>query len=71
MKEIHQAKDVGDGRIDPKHEIEKVCADCGYDLDSTELNAGSCSDCGAPLSLRQNTKIFITTLPSAEGDTLL
>jgi hypothetical protein len=70
MLKVNEAKDLG-GTIDPKHEIEILCAACGFDLDESELEADSCSDCGASLSLKQNTKIYATSIPAAEGDTLV
>ena len=57
--------------IDPKHEVEVVCGNCGYDLDENELSADTCSDCGEALNLRQNTKIYATTIPAAGGSTLV
>jgi predicted amidophosphoribosyltransferase len=51
----------------PKHEIEIVCAACGYDLDASELDADTCSDCGAPLNLKQSVAIHATTVPAAGG----
>ena len=45
MIKVNEAVAVGD-IIDPKHEIEIVCGHCGYDLDESELNADTCSDCG-------------------------
>ena len=69
MIKVNEAVDNG-GVIEPKHEIEVVCANCGYDLDEAELTADTCSDCGEPLNLRQNTKIYATTVPAAGGSTL-
>jgi len=69
MIKVNEAVKNGD-TIDPKHEIEVVCANCGYDLDEAELTADTCSDCGEPLNLRQNTKIYATTVPAAGGSTL-
>ena len=57
--------------IDPKHEVEVVCANCGYDLDASEISADTCSDCGEALNLRQNTKIYATSVPAAGGSTLV
>jgi predicted amidophosphoribosyltransferase len=54
MKTINEAKTLGDA-IDPKHEIEVLCSNCGYDVDEAELTADTCSDCGEALNLRQNT----------------
>jgi|TARA_X000001036_G_scaffold426075_1_gene453044 DNA-directed RNA polymerase subunit RPC12/RpoP len=70
MKTVSEAKTI-DGVVDPKHEIEIVCAHCGYDLDESELEADTCSDCGATLSLRQSTTIYATSVPSATGDASL
>lgn len=70
MIKVNEAVKNGD-TIDPKHEIEVVCANCGYDLDEAELTADTCSDCGEPLNLRQNTKIYATTVPAAGGSTLV
>jgi hypothetical protein len=36
MKTTNEAKNLGDA-IDPKHEIEVVCGNCGYDVDEAEL----------------------------------
>lgn len=70
MKILNEAKTLGD-TIDPKHEIEVVCRNCGYDVNEAELNADTCSDCGEPLNLRQNTTIYATTIPAAGGSTLV
>ena len=70
MIKINEAKTIGD-TIDPKHEVEVVCANCGYDLDESEILADTCSDCGEALNLRQNTKIYATTVPAAGGSTLV
>jgi len=37
MKAVYEAQLV-DGQVQPKHEIEIVCAACGYDLDEAELD---------------------------------
>jgi len=70
MKTVNEAVQLGDV-IDPKHEIEVVCDNCGYDVDETELAADTCSDCGEALNLRQNTKIYATSIPPAGGSTLV
>ena len=70
MKTVNEAKNFG-SVIDPKHEIEVVCSNCGYDVDETELSSDTCSDCGNPLNLRQNTKIYATSIPAAGGSTLV
>ena len=70
MKTVNEAVDLGD-TIDPKHEVEIVCGNCGYDLDETELTADTCSVCGEALNLRQHTKIYATSIPAAGGSTLV
>lgn len=71
MRIVNQASALDSNTIDPKHEIEVVCANCGYDLDEVELAGDTCSDCGEALNLRQNTKIYATTIPAAGGSTLV
>ena len=70
MKTVNEAKIIN-GIIDPKHEVQVLCDNCGYDLDESEVNADTCSDCGKTLNLRQNTTIYATTLPAASGSTLV
>ena len=70
MKTVNEAKNLG-SVIDPKHEIEVVCGNCGYDVNEAELSADTCSDCGEALNLRQNTKIYATSIPAAGGSTLV
>tara|TARA_R110000868_G_scaffold341007_2_gene601864 strand:- start:299 stop:511 length:213 start_codon:yes stop_codon:yes gene_type:complete len=70
MKTINETQNLSDA-IDPKHEIEVLCSNCGYDVDEAELTADTCSDCGEALSLRQNTKIYATSIPAAGGSTLV
>ena len=69
MKTINEAKTLSDS-IDPKHEIEVLCGNCGYDVDEAELTSDTCSDCGETLNLRQNTRIYATSIPAAGGSTL-
>ena len=70
MKTVNEAAQLSDA-VDPKHEIEVVCAHCGYDLNEAEMAADTCSDCGQALNLRQNTKIYATSIPAAGGSTLV
>ena len=70
MMTVNKAKIIN-GIIDPKHKIQILCDNCGYDLDESEVNADTCSDCGKTLNLRQNTTIYATTLPAASGSTLV
>ena len=70
MKLQNPPKTLPDGSIEPAHTVEQVCASCGYDLDEAELAADTCSDCGAPLNLKQSVAIQVTTLPPIFGSTL-
>jgi predicted amidophosphoribosyltransferase len=70
MKLSNPPKTLPDGTVDPAHDIHTVCAVCGYDLDEAELAADTCSDCGAPLSLKQSVAIQVTTLPPILGSTM-
>mgnify|MGYP003625321761 FL=1 len=69
MIKINEAQNLGSA-IDPKHEIEVLCGNCGYDVNEAELTADTCSDCGETLNLHQNTKIYATSIPAAGGSTL-
>ena len=70
MKVSHAPKVNDEGNIEPAHDIEILCAECGYDIDESELEADTCSDCGTSLNLKQNTSIQVTTLPPVFGETM-
>ena len=63
MKIKYDAVEHKSGIIEPTHEIEIVCISCGFDLDESELDADTCSDCGAPLNLRRSVSIQVTSVP--------
>ena len=67
MKQTIEASTLENGLIEPRHEVEIVCAACGYDLDESELTADTCADCGAPLNLKQHISIHATSVPAAGG----
>lgn len=71
MKVIKEAVRLEDGSIDPKHELEQLCSNCGYDLDENELSNDTCSDCGQSLSIAQTVRIHVTSVPAAQGSTLV
>jgi len=64
MKVVVEAHKV-DGVKVCRSEQTKVCAACGYDLDEAELNADTCSDCGAPLNLKESVSVWATSVPKA------
>jgi len=63
MKKAFAPRYIETGDIEPEHAIEVVCGNCGFDLDESELEAETCSDCGAPLELKQHVAITVTTVP--------
>jgi rRNA maturation endonuclease Nob1 len=67
MKTTVEARNLEGGLIEPHHEVEVVCAACGYDLDEAEITADTCADCGAPLNLKQHISIHATSVPAAGG----
>jgi ribosomal protein S27AE len=70
MLTVNEAKTLGDGVIEPRHEVHLTCANCGYDLDATEIEKDTCADCGSSLSLAQHLRIYATSVP-AEGSASL
>jgi hypothetical protein len=70
MKLQNLSRALPEGLIEPAHAIEVLCAACGYDLNESELEADTCSDCGQVLSLQRSVAIEITTVPAAAGATM-
>ena len=70
MIETNVAKTIGEV-LHPKTEIQVLCKTCGHDLDRIELTADTCSACGEVLTLQQNTTIYATSIPAADGSTLV
>ena len=70
MKLLKLPTTLPNGIIEPAHEIEIVCAQCGYDLDESELEADTCSDCNTPLDLKKSMSIQVTTIPAASGSAM-
>lgn len=63
MIETKQAEELGNGVVDVATEIKRVCASCGYDLTPEEIQADTCADCGARLSISQSVTIHATSIP--------
>jgi len=63
MKVVQPAVEQEDGTINNAHEMDIVCANCGYDLDENELAANTCNDCGHKLNLKKSIKITVTSIP--------
>jgi hypothetical protein len=70
MRVQNPSRTLPEGGIEPSHLVEVVCGACGYDLDPTELDADTCSDCGNALNLQKSVAIEITTIPAASGMTM-
>jgi rRNA maturation endonuclease Nob1 len=64
MKKDIEAQQLEDGTIVSAHNIEIVCAACGFDLDESELSADKCSDCGQNLGLKRSVTIQATSIPA-------
>ena len=71
LRVTNEAKNLSDGVVDVKHDIEIVCFHCGFDLDESELEANTCSNCGKPLTLKRSMKIYATSVPAASGESNL
>jgi len=70
MKASYSPNNTNNGTIEPAHAVEVVCANCGFDLDESELQADICADCGTPLNLKQSVSIQVTTLPPVFGESM-
>jgi len=64
MIETVQAVELNNGEVLCATETKIVCAACGYDLTPEEVEADTCSDCGAPLNLAQSVAIHATSVPA-------
>ena len=64
MREQVDAQELADNVVINAHTADIVCNNCGYDLDETELNADTCSDCGQPLQLKRSIAIQVTSVPA-------
>jgi predicted RNA-binding Zn-ribbon protein involved in translation (DUF1610 family) len=64
MKTTTEAHKIDGVKVCKSEEVQ-VCASCGYDLDEAELVANTCSDCGAPLRLKQSVSVWATSVPKA------
>jgi len=64
MVETRQAVEIDGQVVDCATEIRRVCAACGYDLTPEEIEADTCADCGAPLSIAQHIAIHATSVPA-------
>jgi uncharacterized paraquat-inducible protein A len=70
MKVSYSPNTLGNNTVEPAHNIEIVCANCGFDLDEDEIHADICTDCGTPLNLKQSVSIQVTTLPPVFGESM-
>jgi uncharacterized paraquat-inducible protein A len=70
MKVSYSPNTLGNNTVEPAHNVEIVCANCGFDLDEDEIHADICTDCGTPLNLKQSVSIQVTTLPPVFGESM-
>ena len=68
MTRRYEARTIIGNTIESAHSVEIVCAACGFDVDEAELNADTCSDCGASLDLKKSVTIEVSSIP-AQGKT--
>jgi uncharacterized paraquat-inducible protein A len=70
MKVSYSPNTLDNNTVEPAHNVEIVCANCGFDLDEDEIHADICTDCGTPLNLKQSVSIQVTTLPPVFGESM-
>ena len=59
-----QAKEIDENNTDCATKVEILCPACNRDVDTAELAAQKCSDCGADLSdPKQHVAVAVTSLP--------
>ena len=60
----NQAVEVEGVVVDVAHKIEILCPSCQKDVDTKELEAQVCYDCGASLAdPQQNVELHATSIP--------
>ena len=70
MKTTVEAREIAPGVVEPKHEIEVVCAHCSDPVSAVEAASGNCTNCGQPWRAKQSVSIFATSVPYAGGQVL-
>jgi hypothetical protein len=59
-----QAKELDENNMDVATKLEILCPACDRDVDTAELAAQKCSDCGADLSdPKQHVAVAVTSVP--------
>jgi len=59
-----QAKELAPDNIECATKLEILCPACNRDVDTAELAAQKCNDCGTDLSdPKQNIGVAVTSLP--------
>jgi uncharacterized CHY-type Zn-finger protein len=67
VKTVVEARKLESGAIEPKHEIEVVCAHCNDPVSAAEESTGVCTNCGQPWQPKQHVRIWATSVPEAGG----
>ena len=59
-----QAKELDENNTDVATKLEILCPACNRDVDTAELAAQKCSDCGADLAdPKQHVAVAVTSVP--------
>jgi len=67
MKILVEAREISADVVEPKHEVEVVCAHCQDPVSEVEESTGVCINCGETWAAKQSVKIWATSVPSASG----
>jgi Zn finger protein HypA/HybF involved in hydrogenase expression len=67
MKQVYAARELGDGVIEPKHEVEILCVNCQDPVSEEEQATNTCTNCGSPWQAQQSVNIHVTSLPIAQA----
>ena len=64
MEQRIESHELPDNTVVPTHTVTQVCAACGYDLTEDELEAHTCADCGAELTIKRSVSLDIGSVPT-------
>jgi len=64
MKQLNEARNLEEGVVEAKHEVEIVCGACQDPISTREEVFGACTSCGAAWEPIQNVNVFVTSVPA-------
>ena len=68
MITVSEGQTFEDGSVEPRHTVEVLCPQCGFDITEDEIAAGVCSDCGAKFDTpAQSVSIVAASVPLSGG----